>query len=374
MDQALILPFYQTSDKYIVRTSGCYLFDEQGKKYIDFESGVWCSNLGHCNESVNSIIRKQSDDAIHVGMKFQGRLPERLSDALLQCLGMEGGKSTFLTSGSEAVNLAISMAKKITGRNKVIKLDYSFLSALGQGAISETNKDLINIVAEDFSAIAKLNYREIAGFVLEPGTSSGFVHFPSPEFLDALIGEIRKNESLIIVDEVTTGFGRTGKWFGFQHYSFTPDIVATGKGLGNGYPVSAVSVNKKIAELFDNHYFRYAQSHQNDPLGCAVGAEVIRLLTELKLVERSNEIGDYFKAQLLKVQINHAAKVKEVRGRGLMLAIEFFPEVDVEKLNDSLFDQGFVVGFKEKVLRFMPPLIIDKSDVDNVIDAMESLL
>lgn len=374
MSQTSVIPFYQTSHKYIVKTSGCYLFDEQGKKYIDFESGVWCSNLGHCHESINNVISKQCVEAIHVGMKFQGRMPERLSEILLQKLGMEGGKSAFLTSGSEAVNLGISLAKKITGRNKVLKLNYSFLSALGQGAISANNKELIDISAGDFSAVAKLNFSEIAGFVLEPGTSSGFVHFPSADFLNALTSEIRRNDGLIIVDEVTTGFGRTGKWFGFQHYSLNPDIVATGKGLGNGYPVSAVSVNKRVAELFDTHYFRYAQSHQNDPLGCAVGAEVIRLLAELNLIERSSEIGDYFKNRLEKLQRNYADKVKEVRGKGLMLAIEFFPEVDVEGLNNSLFEKGFVVGYKEKVLRFMPPLIIDKNDVDDVIDVLESLL
>lgn len=374
MNPASIIPFYQTSDKYIVKTKDCYLFDQQGKRYVDFESGVWCSNLGHCNEGLNKVIEKQCKVAIHVGLKFQDSLPEKLSALLLQKLGMEGGKSAFLTSGSEAVNLAITLAKKLTGRDKVLKLDYSFLSALGQGAISENNKELINVPAEDFSAIPKLNFKEIAAFVFEPGTSSGFVRFPSNEFMEALITEIRKNDGFVIVDEVTTGFGRTGKWFGFQHYHMQPDIVATGKALGNGYPVSAVSVNKKVSELFDNQYFRYAQSHQNDPLGCAVGFEVIRLLSGSNLIDRSQEIGEYFKSQLLRLQKTHPDKVMEVRGRGLMLAIEFYSSVDVERINNSLFESGFVVGFKEKILRFMPPLIIDKKDIDHLTESLDSFL
>ena len=374
MNENSIIPFYQTSGKQIIKAEDCYLYDREGKKYTDFESGVWCANLGHCHKSINLVMEKQIREVIHLGIKFLNSQAEELSASLLDKLGMREGKSAFLSSGSEAVNLAITLAQKITDREKVLKLDTSFLSALGLGAISEGNKSLLNVPFDSAAYFSNIDFKEIAAFVLEPGTSSGAIHFPSSGFIDAITAEVRKNGGLMIVDEVTTGFGRTGKWFGFQHYNLQPDIVAVGKALGNGYPVSAVAVTKKVSDLFDKHYFRYAQSHQNDPLGCAIGNEVLKLLSESGVVEQSQFKGRYFLAQLAQLKGNHSDKIKDVRGRGLMLGLELMPQIDVEKLNSALFDNGAVIGMKEKTLRFMPPLTIERMEIDNVVQMIDKLL
>ena len=206
------------------------------------------------------------------------------------------------------------------------------------------------------------------------GASIEMVRFPDPDFINALVGNSKKNDCRIIAEEVTTGMGRMGKWFGFQHYDFFPDMVVTGKGLGNGYPVSAVTINAALKERFKKHPFRYAQSHQNDPLGCAIGLEVINYIEENGLIDKGNKTGEYFKVQLERIAEKHRGKVKEVRARGLMLALEFTGHVNGEAINNQLFESGFITGFKLNTLRFLPPLIITENDIDKLIGRLDELL
>jgi len=372
--QNAIIPFYQPSDKLIVRSKDCSQFDTEGKKYIDFDSGVWCANLGHSNDRIVRIIEEQAKTSIHHGYRFRNALSEKLSVELLDILGMTGGQSAFLSSGSEAVNSAITLAKKFTGRQKVLKMDLSYLSAFGHGHISDLNTDLLTVPMNDSDALRTIYFSEIAAFVFEPGTAFGTIHFPSEEFIDEIVCKCRENGVLLVADEVTCGFGRTGRWFGFQHYNFAPDIVAMGKALGNGYPVSAVSITAEMAKLFVQNPFRYAQSHQNDPLGCAIGLELIQTIHDEDLISRANKTGRYFRGKLVNIQEKHPDKIKEIRSRGLMLALELFPEVEGEKLNNDLFEQGFIVGFRNNVLRFMPPLTIEHRDINLLVFAVDDWL
>lgn len=369
-----IIPFYQPSDQMLFCSKDCYQFDTTGKKYIDFESGVWCTNLGHSHDRIIRLIQEQSRFSLHHGYRFRNEVSERLSLELLGLLGMDGGQSVFLSSGSEAVNLAITLARQYTGRRKILKMDQSYLSAFGFGQIADSNTDLLTVPVDDLEAVVQIDFSTLAAFVFEPGTSFGFIHFPQTAFIHEIVQKCRKHGVLLIADEVTCGFGRTGKWFGFQHYPFTPDIVAAGKALGNGYPVSAVSINSVVAEWFASHSFRYAQSHQNDPLGCAIGLEVIHTIHDEDIILKSVQVGAYFKNQLSLLQKKYPDKIKKVRGRGLMLAIELWPAMNGEKINEQLFKNGFVVGYKSNVLRFMPPLVISASDIELLMNCLDQLL
>ena len=219
--------------------------------------------------------------------------------------------------------------------------------------------------------LSQIDLAEIAAFVFEPGNAWGLIKFPVPEFIDAVTFAVKRAGGLLMANEVTTGFGRTGKWFGHQYYNYSPDIVSTGKALGNGYPVSCVSVNEEVAELFEQNHFRYAQSHQNDPLGCAVGIEVIKVFEKTGLVQQSFEKGNYFTEKLEDIQKKHSEKFKEVRARGLMIALELDTRVRSENIYSQLLDDGIIVGVKENVLRFMPPLTISKSQIDKLINALD---
>jgi acetylornithine/N-succinyldiaminopimelate aminotransferase len=369
-----IIPLYKQIDTLIVKSKDCYLYDSNNKQYIDFESGDWAANLGHSNERISQIIKSQSDLLIHDGLRFRNTPSEELSIRLLEKLSFTGGKSTFLNSGSEAVNLAITIAKNLTKRNKILKMDCSFLSAYGYGQISFSNPDLLSITINDTDSISQFNFKEIAAFVFEPGNAWGLIKYPSNDFVKSIASAVKQNGGLLIANEVTTGFGRTGKWFGFQHYDYKPDIVSIGKGLGNGYPISGVSITNEISDLFDKSPFRYAQSHQNDPLGCAVGLEVINIFDQDGMIQQSFSKGEYFKAQLIQLQVRHPSVIKEIRARGLMIALELDPSVNAESLYLQLIENGLLVGQKENVLRFMPPLIIEESHIDKLVGTIDQLL
>ena len=369
-----IIPFYTPSNKLIVRSNGCYQYDSEGKEYIDFESGVWCANIGHSNERIVQLINSQVRESVHHGYRFRNEQAEKLSVRLQELTGLRNGASVFLSSGSEAVNLSITLARYLTGRKKILKIDNSYLSAYGFGRISDENTDMATVKYNDLNDVKNIDFDEIAAFLLETGGASiEMVQFPGRTFIDALVENSKKKGCLLIAEEVTTGMGRTGKWFGFQHYGLTPDMVVTGKGLGNGYPVSAVTINSVLNEQFSRHPFRYAQSHQNDP-GCAIGLEVISYIEENGLIEKGNRTGEYFKVQLERIAENHPGKVKEVRARGLMLALEFTGRTDGEAINNQLFESGFITGFKLNTLRFLPPLIITENDIDKLIGRLDELL
>ena len=370
-----IIPFYDPSDQVIVKSKDCYQYNSEGKEYIDFESGVWCTNLGHCNERIANVVERQAKESIHHGYRFRNQHSEDLSKELQRLIGFQNGSSVFLSSGSEAVNLAITLSRNLTGRNKVLKINNSFISAYGFGQISTENENLVNVEFNDLNSIKNVDFNEISALVLETGGASvEMVRFPDYVFITQLIDRVQKNNCMIIAEEVTTGMGRLGKWFGFQYYDIMPDIVVTGKGLGNGFPISAVTISPDIKEKFKQSPFMYAQSHQNDPFGCAIGLEVIKIIEETDLITRSNIVGFYFKEQLLQVLDNHQDKVKEVRARGLMLAFEFKEGFNGKKISDSLFEKGFVIGFKLNTLRFLPPLTIKTSDIDKMIGKLHSLL
>jgi acetylornithine aminotransferase len=336
---------------------------------------VWCANIGHSNERIVQLLNRQVKESVHHGYRFRNEQAEKLSVKLQQLTGLRNGASVFLSSGSEAVNLSITLARYLTGRKKVLKIDNSYLSAYGFARISDENTDLVTVKYNHLDAVKKIDFSEIAAFLVETGGASiEMVRFPDFNFIKALIGNSKINDCLVIAEEVTTGMGRTGKWFGYQYYGLTPDMVVTGKGLGNGYPVSAVTISSALNEQFSRHPFRYAQSHQNDPLGCAIGLEVINYIEENGLIEKGNKTGEYFKTRLEQIAENHPGKVKEVRARGLMLALEFTGHVDGEAINNQLFESGFITGFKQNTLRFLPPLIITENDIEKLIGRLDELL
>lgn len=366
-----IIPFYEHSNIILDRSRGCYLYDTQGNRYIDFEAGVWCENLGHNNEQINKSIEKQIRKSIHIGYHFKTRPAEVLSRELQRLIGYTNGASVFLSSGSEAVILAITLAQHLTMRKKVLKIDNTFISSFGIGKIGHDNDSLVNVKNNNSDLLENIDFREIAAFVLETGGASiDIVRFPDYKFIKQLVELARKNGCLIIADEVTTGMGRMGKWFGFQYYDLMPDIVVTGKALGNGFPISGITINSEVSKGFEQNSFKYAQSHQNDPLGCTIGLEVIKIIENNNLVEKANKTGEYFMNRLESIRAKYSDIIEDVRGRGLMLALEFAPDFKGKKIKDFLFKNGFVVGFKRNTLRFIPPLIIKKRDIDIIIETI----
>ncbi len=367
------LHLYETGDIEIVRADDCYLFSSNNKQIVDFESGVWCVNLGHCNKRINAVMHSQIDSIVHLGYRFGNKLPNRLSEILLQRLNFINGKSVFLSSGSEAVNLAISFAKQITGCSKILTIGSSYLSAYGHGMSVDTNQLIVKIPINNYTALTSIDFSDIAAFVFVPGTAGAVIDFAELDFIHQICALIKSNNKLLVIDEVTSGFGRTGKWFGYEHYAIQPDIVALGKALGNGYPVSAVCVNSETGERIENLGIVYAQSHQNDPLGCAIGLEVMAVIEDEQLIARSESVGSAFKNMLVDLH-QRFTQITDVRGKGLMLALELESADLARCIYQKLYESGFYVGIKNRILRFMPPLTITLQDIKLLVNRIEQIL
>jgi acetylornithine aminotransferase len=295
-----------------------------------------------------------------------------------------------LCSGSEAVEFAVQSCRSLVDRPLLLTFAGSYLSAFGSaGSIDDEEwfefdwTPCLECTWErgcdlECRLLREIPTHRIGGLVLEPGSTHGEVRFPPVKPVAELVRRVRGVGGLILVNEVTTGLGRTGRWGGFEHYDVQPDIVALGKTLGNGYPVSAVAMAAATATRFEESGISYVQSHQNDPLGCAVAAEVIDVIREDRLVERSERAGGFFLELLEGVAKRHDL-VRGVRGRGLMLAVELGgddPTALMYTVHWRLLQQGFIVGINPgaALLRFYPPLTIDEGLIEQMVDRLDSAL
>jgi acetylornithine aminotransferase len=378
-----ILKSHEIIKTDFVRGQNCHLYDSRGKKYIDFESGIWCTALGHNHPRVNRAIETQLKNIAHLGTRYPSFLAEESALGVLAIVGIENGKCVFLSSGSEAVELGVQIVQRLTNKPLLLTFHNSYLGSYG----SAGKKKLDEWCLFDWNACSHTNYNDclnqipferIGGFVFEPGGSGiGFVKFPPEQLVQEIVQRIRQTGGLVAVNEVTTGMGRTGKWFGFQHYDIQPDIVSLGKGLGNGYPVSAVAMTREVAQRLENSGFHYIQSHQNDPLGCSIAREVIATFREEGWIEKGNAKGECF-LEGLKQLVKRYDVVKEARGRGMLLALEFYPRqgFSAESAYHALLENGFLVGYYPagNILRFDPALTIEEEDITNLLECLNVIL
>jgi acetylornithine aminotransferase len=366
----------------IVDSAGAYLFDDRGNRYLDLESGVWCTPLGHKNARVNTAITRQANSIAHAGFCFSNDIVEDAAKSVLEITGLGGGQCVFLCSGSEAIELARQICKYITKKPVTMCLHDAYLGSYSAVINRENGWHLF-----DWRECAACPNREdcksecpklkdipdnVSEFVFEPGSASGFVRFPPASLIRNIVEIIRAQGGKIVVNDVTTGMGRTGAWFGYNHYRIEPDLVAIGKGLGNGYPVSALAINRQtIAELEDGSFI-YVQSHQNDPLGAAVAREVIEVLRDEGLVSRATILGKKFLKELQ--TLTNSKHITDVRGRGLMLAVEFANKAVGDRIYDRLLEQGYIVCNRGGMFRIDPPLVIEEADFLRFVEVFRGLL
>lgn len=369
----------------IVEARNCEVSDSGGNKYIDMESGVWCTSVGHCNPRINAVISSQLKKVMHTGFNYCNPVVETAACKVLEITGLTDGRCEFLCSGSEAVEYCVRAAKAIKPDTMVLTFSDSYFGAYGEAA-RQDNKEWYRYNWQDCSCasggegccgecreFSEIPFDKTGIFLFEPGSSSGLVKFPSAKLIESISDKIRENNGLIIINEVTTGAGRTGLWFGFQHYDLRPDMVAMGKGIGNGYPVSVAAISGKAAGMLENHHFHYSQSHQNDPLGATVVTEVIDTISDENLVERSRLLGEKIMNRLDSMK-KPGAILKEIRGRGLMIAIEFTGEAEL--VQKELIKRGFIVAKRSghEVLRIDPALTIRETDIDAFIHSLDEII
>lgn len=379
----------------IVRAENCHLFDSSGKRYVDLESGVWCTSIGHANPRILRTMAEQSARIAHTGFGYSNGIVEEAAQEILSLLGFEGGQCVFLCSGSEAVEYGVRVAQSVSdppmlNRPLLMTMTDSYFGAYGSANRKREDEWFCfdwapcaacpdpgecNERCRHWSAIP---FDRMRGFLFEPGSSSGLVRFPPQKLIGNIVAAIKANDGLVLVNEVTTGVGRTGLWFGYQHYNISPDIVALGKGIGNGYPVSAAAFAPGVMERLGSQPLKYSQSHQNDPLGAAVAWEVIKVIQEENLIERGKSIAATLLSGLEEIK-ERTGQIQAIRSRGLMVALELKddPETSLTiRTQRELVRRGYVLGRRPgvPVLRIDPSLTIDQEDIDGFLETFESVL
>ncbi|MEW6226859.1 MAG: aspartate aminotransferase family protein [Bacillota bacterium] len=387
-----------------VRAEGSRIFDAPGRKVLDMESGIWCAVLGHGHPRIVSAAKKQMDLVVHLGTRIVNSTVVSAAEELLSVCPMPGGRVVFLTSGSESVEFGIRAARQFTNRPSICVIRGSYLGAFGMAGHAsgvEPGKGVVSVDLPDCSwcrsqvdpppcssgecreCLPELEGQldSVAAFVLEPILVSGGIIVPPAGFVRKVAGLVKERGGLVMSDEVTCGFGRTGGWFGFQLFGLYPDIVAVGKGLGNGFPVSACIVKGEIEERLFSRNFRYVQSHQFDPFGCAVAREVIKVIKEEALIERGRSAAERLWAGLEGIR-SRGPLISEMRGSGLLVGIELARKGELTReetcsqTTDRLLERGILVGVNPKLglIRLLPPLIISDGEIDFFMSEFEESL
>ena len=377
----------QTYNRYnlaITRGSGCYLYDQEGRQYLDFVAGIAVCNLGHCPMEIARVMYEQAQQLVHVSNLYYTEPQVRLAEALTgSCFA---DKVFFCNSGAEANEAAIKLARKYSrinygpGRHSIITMRNSFhgrtlatLSATGQQKIQEGFEPLVDgfryVEFDRVEAVAEAIDKTVCAVLVEPIQGEGGVRVPSRKYLYGLRELCTTHDLLLIYDEIQVGMGRTAKLFSHQHEGVTPDIMTLAKALANGMPVGAMLTTDRVAKAFNPG--SHASTFGGTPLVTAVALEVFRKISTPAFLEEVRRVGEYFKEHLLDLKDRYPF-IKEVRGRGLILGIELdFPGSEVVA---KCQERGVLINCTaERVLRFLPPLIVTTDEVDLLIETLESV-
>jgi acetylornithine/N-succinyldiaminopimelate aminotransferase len=367
------------------RGKGTRLWDQTGKEYLDFLAGIAVCNLGHCHPELTAVMCRQADTLVHVSNLFYTRPQVELAAELTRLCFAD--KVFFSNSGAEANEAALKLARKYSkdrygaGRFHIISMKESFhgrtlatLSATGQEKVHKGFEPLVggfNFV--DFNsatAVEKAITDRTCAIMVEPIQGEGGINFPAPGYLGELKELCRRYDLLLIFDEVQVGMGRTGTLFAHEQEGIAPDIMTLAKALGNGLPIGAMLATDRVAEAFVPG--SHATTFGGNPLVTSVALRALQLISAPPFLARVKELGNYFIAGLESLRLRHPL-IKEVRGRGLMVGMEL--EVPGAKFVERCLEKGAVINCThDTVLRFVPALVVEESEIDRLIMILDEVL
>ena len=362
----------------IDRAEGIYLFDRSGKKYIDLISGISVSNVGHRHPKVVNAIKEQVDKHLHLmvyGEYIQSpqvKLAKLLSDNLpdnLKCV-------YFVNSGSEAVEGALKLAKRYTGRSEIVSFKNAYHGS-SHGALSVTgNEELKNSFRPLLPDVHFIDYNnkndlekitsKTACVIVETIQGEAGVVLPADDYLKMLRKKCTETGTLLILDEIQCGFGRTGKLFAFEHYGIVPDIICLAKAMGGGMPIGAFISSKEImSSLTENPALGHITTFGGHPVSCVASLAALEVLLDEKLVESVTKKEEVFRKSLIHPQI------KKITGKGLMLAVHFENAAINKRVIEKCIQNGLMVDwflFCDSAMRIAPPLIISETEIKKVCE------
>ncbi|MCB4792675.1 MAG: aspartate aminotransferase family protein [Elusimicrobia bacterium] len=380
LEKEFVFQTYKRHELYLIKGKDKYVWDYNGKKYLDFFAGISVCNVGHCHPRVVNAIKKQAEKLIHVSNHYYAQPYVELARELAK--KTFPGKVFFSNSGAEANECAIKLARKWgnpRGKNEIIVFSGSFhgrtiatLTATGQVKFHKGFEPLVPgfkyAKFNDLSSVRKLINSKTAAILIEPVQGEGGVYPASKEFLKGLKKLCKKHGLMLIFDEIQTGIGRTGELFAYKHYGVVPDVITLAKSLAGGLPIAATVVNKKYESVFS--YGDHGSTFGGNLVPCSAALEVLDIITP-RLLSNTRNIGKYFIEKLIKLKQKYDF-VKEIRGLGLMIGLELaFNGRDIVK---SCQDKGLIINCtNDNVLRFLPPLTINKTDVDKAVSILDDI-
>ena len=365
----------------LVRGQGSYVWDADGKRYLDMFPGWAVSGLGHCPAPVVQAICRQASELIHMDNTFytvpQGQLAQMISERSF------GGKCFFCNSGAEAVEAALKLARLATPEKK-----YRYITTLNSfhgrtfGAVTATAQSKYHqgfsplvpgfsyIPFNDLTALEEAFDDEVAGVLVESIQGEGGINIASDEFLLKASELCRQHNAVLILDEVQSGMGRTGKWFAYQYTPVEPDIITMAKALGGGIAIGGICARSEIAQAMKPG--THASTFGGNPLAAAAAIATIEMIDQEKLLAKAQKLGQHTMTRLGELKAKHDC-ISEIRGRGLMIGIEL--DIPGADLVSACLEKGLRINCThETVLRFMPALTATQEQIDEAIDILASVL
>ena len=369
-----VYPLYDITP---VKAVDCTITDKNGVEYLDLYSGHGVISIGHTQPDYVAKLKDQLDHLGFYSNAIQNPLQVELAQKLGKLSGLEDYELFLCSSGAEANENALKLASFHNGKSRVVAFDNSFHGRTSAAvAVTDNKKIVAPINAQQVVTFLPLNQIELVEAELEKGDVTaviiegiqgvGGLDQGTTEFFQALEKACKKHDVVLILDEVQSGYGRSGKFFAFQHHGINADIISVAKGMGNGFPVGAILISPKFEASFGLLGTTFGGSH----LSCAAGIAVLDVIEKLDLQKNVNEVYEYFLEQIKQVP-----GIKQVKGKGLMLGVEF--DFDVAALRKKLIIEKHIFtgsANNKNLLRILPPLTVKKSDIDTFIVALKESL
>ncbi len=376
-DAKYVFQTYGRQPLVIARGKGALVWDADGREYVDCVAGIAVNNLGHCHPTVVAAIQEQAAKLMHTSNLYYNELQPALAAKLAQISGMD--KVFFCNSGTEAIEAALKLSRKNTENKGFIATEHCFHGRT-MGALSITYKEKYRKPFEplvpgasfvpygDAEAIRNKIDSDTAAVIIEPIQGEGGVNIPQKDYLKEVKKICDRADIVLVFDEVQTGMGRTGKWFGKDHFGVQPDVMCVAKGIAGGFPMGVMMATDDVAKSFVKG--DHASTFGGNPLACAAALGTIKAMEEEKLVERSRDMGNYMRAELAKKCKQDF--VDHVRGLGMMIGVQMKREGNA--LVDQAREKGVIINVaSDTVIRLVPPFVITKDEINRAVDCVSQL-
>lgn len=379
-----VMPTYARLPITFDRGEGAWLWDTEGKRYLDAISGVAVCSLGHAHPAISRAICEQAGKLLHTSNIYRVQLQEKLAGELCRLSGLDN--AFFCNSGAEANEAALKIARRYghhrgVERPAVVVMEGSFhgrtlatLSATGNPKVQDGFEPLvegfIRVPYGSVAAVEAVNDSNVVAVLVEPVQGEGGVRVPTDDYLSGLRRVCDQRGWLLMLDEVQTGIGRTGKWFAFQHYGIMPDVMTLAKALGNGVPIGACLARGIAADMLTAG--KHASTFGGNPLACSAALAVLKTMAENGLVQRAGELGERLLSGI-RDKLAGNPRVVDIRGKGLMIGIEL--DTPCTDMVAQALNRGLLINVTaDRTIRLLPPFVLNEDDENVLIEGISALV